>query len=112
MMKSGGQGGGVHSSVSFKCCIQGVRGNHSVLMFTDICGSGVRSKTIGMGDNESDDKEVVNGDSEWTFIIGDSVSGDMGMLVEVSGHVVVVIETGVEGVSRPDGSSAGSVHSV
>ena len=65
-----------------------------------------------MGDNESDDKEVVNGDSEWTFIIGDSVSGDMGMLVEVSGHVVVMIETGVVGVSRPDGNSAGSVHSV
>ena len=64
MLKSGGQGNGVHSSVSFKCFIQGVRGNHSVLMFTDICGSGVRSRTIGMGDNESDDKEVVIGDSE------------------------------------------------
>ena len=41
------------------------RGNHSVLMFhRHICGSGVRSKTIGMGDNESDDKEVMVGVSE------------------------------------------------
>jgi len=54
----------------------------------------------------------VVGDREWTFIIGDSVSGDMGMLVGVSGHVVAMIETGVVGVSRPDGNSAGSVHSV
>ena len=65
-----------------------------------------------MGDSESDDKEVVVGDRECTFIIGDSVSGDMGILVGVSGHVVAMIETGVVGVSRPDGNSAGSVHSV
>ena len=58
-----------------------------------------------MGNNESDD-------SEWSFIIGDSVSGDMGMLIEVSGHVVVMGETGWVGVSRPDGISAGSAHKV
>ena len=35
-----------------------------------------------------------------------------GMLIGVSERVVVMSETGGEGVSRPGGNSAGSAHSV
>ena len=65
-----------------------------------------------MGDNESDDKQVMVGDSEWTFIIGDSESENTGMLIGVSERVVVMTETGGEGESRPDDNCASSDHRV
>jgi len=61
-----------------------------------------------MGDNESDVNEMMVGDSECKFIIGDNESEDMGMLVGVIKRVTVMGEVDEEGVSRPDGNSAGS----
>jgi len=63
-----------------------------------------------MGDNESDVNEMMVGDGECTFIIGDNESEDMEMLVGVIKRVTVMgeVDEGGEGVSRPDGNSAGS----
>ena len=59
---------------SFKCFIRKVtRGDHSVtvgVLQTYVCRSEIGSKTIGMDDNGSDDKQIMVGDSEWTFTIG------------------------------------------
>jgi len=67
-----------------------------------------------MGDNESEDREVMVGDSEWGFIICDRESENIDVLVGVSERVVVGGEHvgELEGVSRPGGSSAGSTQRV
>ena len=68
---------------------------------------------VGMGDNESEDMEVMIGDSEW-FIIGDRESENTEMVVGVIEPVVVGSEVGGEGegVSKSGGNSAGSAHRV